>query len=106
MPDRMQVWGRRHHPADPVLDRREIRSGCAPRLHRCSRKRTGLPKQRAEDARVPPGRRQIPGEHPRRSEAIIAVTEGWVLYREDPDLMHQRGTSPPVPTGPVGPTGS
>ena len=25
-------------------------------------------------------------------KAIIAVTEGWVLYREDPDLMRQRGT--------------
>ena len=25
-------------------------------------------------------------------KAIIAVTEGWVLYREDPDLMRQRTT--------------
>ena len=24
-------------------------------------------------------------------KAIIAATEGWVLYREDPDLMRQRG---------------
>ena len=25
-------------------------------------------------------------------KAIITVTEGWVLYREDPDLMRQRST--------------
>ena len=40
-------------------------------------------------------------------KAIVTVTEGWMLYREDPDLMRQREKEAPIGIDKirVGPTG-
>ena len=107
LPTAFLGWGRQDHELDPVLDRREIQYGfCYPntdvpgKMVARSRERKTL--ESLQDAV------KFLASIREERKAIIAVTEGWVLYREDPALMRQRGTSE-APLGVdkmrVGPTG-
>ena len=100
-------WGRQNRDLDPELDKRQIQyTLCYPntdvpgKMIARSRERNTL--EALQDAV-----NYLAGVREER-KAIIAVTEGWLLYREDPDLMRQRGTKE-APLGVdkvrVGPTG-
>ncbi len=100
-------WGRQNKDLDPELDHRQIQYGfCYPntdvpgKMIARSRERNTL--EALQDAV-----NYLASVREER-KAIIAVTEGWRLYREDPDLMRQRGTKE-APLGVdkirVGPTG-
>jgi len=107
LPTAFLGWGRQNYELDPVLDRREIQYGlCYPgtdvpgKMAARSRERKTL--ESLQDAV-----KYLASIREER-KAIIAVTEGWVLYREDPDLIRQRGANE-APIGVdkirVGPTG-
>ena len=100
-------WGRRNRPADPVLDRREIQYGlCYPGFTDVPGKMAARSRERKTLESLQDAVKFLASIREER-KAIIAVTEGWVLYREDPDLMHQRANEAPLGVDKirVGPTG-
>ncbi len=101
-------WGRQNKDLDPELDKRQIQyTLCYPgvfndvpaKMIARSRERNTL--ESLQDAV-----KYLASMRDER-KAIIAVTEGWKLYREDPDLMRQRQNEAPLGLDKirVGPTG-
>ena len=69
LPTAFLSWGRQNHALDPVLDKREIQyTLCYPGFNDVPGKMIAS-QQGAEDARIPPGRRQVPGQHSRRTKS-------------------------------------
>jgi VWFA-related protein len=99
-------WGRQDRDLDPELDRREIQYGlCYPGSDvggkMAARRRERVTLDALQDA--------VRFLHSVREErkAIITVSGGWILFREDPDLMRKREKEQPVGIDKirVGPTG-
>ena len=108
LPTAFLGWGRQDHELDPVLDKREIQyTICYPGFNDVPGKMIARSRERKTLESLQDAVKFLASIREER-KAIIAVTEGWVLYREDPDLMRQRGTSE-APLGVdkirVGPTG-
>ena len=88
-------WGRQDRNLDPELDRREIQYGlCYPNTDvpakMAARRRERITLQAMQDA--------VRFLHSIREErkAIITVSEGWILFREDRDMMRQREKEAPI----------
>ncbi|HEY7499339.1 MAG TPA: VWA domain-containing protein [Vicinamibacterales bacterium] len=102
-------WGRRDKDLDPELDRREIQYGlCYPgsaggdvAAKMVARRRERVTLEALQDA--------VKYLHSIREErkAIVTVSHGWPLYREDLDMLRKHGneTPPGVDKIRVGPTG-
>ena len=108
LPTQWLTWGRKDRELDPVLDKKEIQyTLCYPgptndapaKMIERSRERKTL--ESLQDAV-----RYLASVREER-KAIVAVTEGWVLYREDPGLMESRKDEAPLGVDKirVGPTG-
>jgi len=92
MPTAFLGWGRQDHELDPVLDRREIQyTLCYPPPNDVAGKMVVRSRERKTLESLQDAVKYLASVREER-KAIIAVTEGWVLYRQDPDLMRQRGT--------------
>jgi len=100
------TWGRRNRD-DPQYDEKLIQySMCYPftdvggKIAARARERFTL--QALQDAV-----RHLQSVREER-KAIVVVTEGWPLYREDPDLLHKREKEPPIGIDPIkaGPNGT
>jgi VWFA-related protein len=103
-------WGRQNRELDPELDRREIQYGlCYPptiagdvAAEMIARRRERVTLESLQDA--------VKYLHSLREErkAIVAVSQGWQLYPENPDLMRQRPKEAPLGIDKihVGPTGT
>jgi VWFA-related protein len=101
-------WGRQNRELDGELDKREIQyTLCYPGFTDVPGKMVARSRERKTLESLQDAVKYLASVREER-KAIIAVTEGWVLYREDPDLMRQRGTQE-APLGVdkmrVGPTG-
>ncbi len=108
LPTAFLGWGRQDHELDPVLDKREIQyTICYPGFNDVPGKMIARSRERKTLESLQDAVKFLASIREER-KAVIAVTEGWVLYREDPDLMRQRGTTE-APLGVdkmrVGPTG-
>jgi VWFA-related protein len=99
-------WGRADLALDPEIDRRQIQyTMCYPgsdvggKMVRRSRERATL--EALQDAVT------YMASIREERKAIVAVTMGWTLYREDPDMMKKGASEPPVGIDriTVGPTG-
>jgi VWFA-related protein len=99
-------WGRRNKDLDPELDRREIQYGlCFPGSNvagkMVARRRERVTLQALQDA--------VKYLHSVREErkAIVTVSQGWPLFREDPDMMRKQPNEDPLGVDKirVGPTG-
>jgi VWFA-related protein len=99
-------WGRRNREMDPELDKRLIQYGmCYPNTDvggkMIARARERITFEAMQDA--------VKHLHNIREErkAIVAITEGWPLYREDRDLMRKRDREFPIGVDPIvaGPNG-
>jgi hypothetical protein len=100
-------WGRQNRDLDPELDHRQIQYGlCYPNTD-VAGKMVARSRERNTLEALQDAVNYLASVREER-KAIITVTEGWLLYREDPDLMRQRGTRE-APLGVdkmrVGPTG-
>jgi VWFA-related protein len=101
------TWGRQDIELDPELDRRQIQySMCYPGLNDIGGKMIARSRERATLEALQDVVRYMASIRDER-KAIVTVTEGWRLYREDPDLMRQRTNEAPVGVDKVrvGPTG-
>ena len=101
-------WGRQNKELDPELDKRQIQyTLCYPGDNDVPAKMIARSRERNTLEALQDAVNYLASIREER-KAIIAVTEGWLLYREDPDLMRQRGTKE-APLGVdkmrVGPTG-
>jgi VWFA-related protein len=95
-------WGRRTHELDPELDQRLIQySLCYPATDiggkMMDRARERVTLEALQDA--------VKFLHNVREErkAIVTITQGWPLYREDPDLMRKRDRELPIGVDPIRP---
>jgi VWFA-related protein len=106
LPTAFLGWGRQNYDLDPVLDRREIQYGLCYPGSDVAGKMVARSRERKTLESLQDAVRFLASIREER-KAIIAVTEGWVLYREDPGMM-RRGTNE-APLGidkiRVGPTG-
>ncbi len=101
-------WGRQNKQLDPELDKRQIQYElCYPGFNDVPGKMIARSRERATLEALQDAVNYLASVREER-KAIIAVTEGWLLYREDPDLVRQRGKME-APLGVdkmrVGPTG-
>ena len=107
LPTAFLGWGRQDHELDPVLDRREIQyTLCYPGFNDVPGKMIARSRERKTLESLQDAVKYLASIREER-KAIIAVTEGWVLYREDQDLMRQRTNEAPLGVDKirVGPTG-
>ncbi len=108
LPTKFLSWGRQDRELDPVLDKREIQYWlCYPPPNDVSGKMTARSRERKTLESLQDAVKYLASVREER-KAIIVATEGWLLYREDPDLMRRRGEKE-APLGVdkirVGPTG-
>lgn len=104
---RKRDWGRQNRELDPELDRRQIQYGlCYPSAGDVAAKMVARSRERATLEALQDVVRYMASIREER-KAIVAVTQGWFLYRPDPDLMRQREKEPPLGIDPIrtGPTG-
>ena len=99
---------RQNKELDPELDKRQIQyTLCYPGFNDVPAKMIARSRERNTLEALQDAVNYLASIREER-KAIIAVTEGWLLYREDPDLMRQRGKME-APLGVdkmrVGPTG-
>ena len=100
-------WGRRNRELDPELDKRQIQYGmCYPGAGDVGSKMAARSRERATLEALQDAVNYLASIREER-KAFVTVTEGWVLYREDPDLMRKREKEPPLGQDKVrvGPTG-
>lgn len=100
-------WGRLDRELDPELDRRQIQYGmCYPGAGDVGAKMAARSRERATLEALQDVVRYMASIRDER-KAIVTVSSGWPLYREDPDLMRQRRDEAPVGVDKVrvGPTG-
>jgi VWFA-related protein len=100
-------WGRRNRELDPELDRRQIQySLCYPGAGDVVSKMIARSRERATLEALQDAVKFL---HSLRDErkAFVTVTQGWTLYREDPDMLRRRDRESPVGVDKVhvGPTG-
>ena len=101
------TWGRQDKELDPELDRRQIQyTLCYPGLNDVPSKMVARSRERATLEALQDAILYLASIRDER-KAIVAVTGGWPLYREDRDLMRQRTNEAPVGIDKirVGPTG-
>jgi VWFA-related protein len=99
-------WGRQNRDLDPELDRKQIQyTLCYPNTD-VPGKMIARSRERATLEALQDAVKYLASLREER-KAFVTVTEGWVLYREDPDLMRQRQTEQPLGVDKmrVGPTG-
>ena len=88
-------WGRQNKELDPELDKRQIQyTLCYPGFTDVPGKMIARSRERNTLEALQDAVNYLASVREER-KAIIAVTEGWLLYREDPDLMRQRGPRKP-----------
>jgi VWFA-related protein len=100
-------WGRQGQTLDPELDRQQIQyEMCYPGNLGVGRAMAIRSRERATLEALQDAVRYLSSIREER-KAFVAVTQGWVLYREDPNLMTQGDKEPPVGIDKVraGPTG-
>jgi VWFA-related protein len=100
-------WGRQNRELDPEVDKRLIQYGlCYPGAGDVGGKMIARAKERMTLEALQDAVKYL---HNLREErkAIVTITSGWPLFREDPDLMRQREKEQPVGADKVrvGPTG-
>jgi VWFA-related protein len=96
LPTAFMSWGRQDRELDPELDRREIQySLCYPGINDVPGKMAARRRERVTLDALQDAVRHL-GAIRQERKAIIAVTQGWVLYREDPSLMNKRSTEAPL----------
>ena len=87
-------WGRQNKQLDPELDKRQIQYElCYPSTD-VPAKMIARSRERATLEALQDAVNYLASVREER-KAIITVTEGWLLYREDPDLVRQRGRRKP-----------
>jgi VWFA-related protein len=107
LPTQWLTWGRKDRELDPVLDKKEIQyTLCYPGMNDVAGKMIVRSRERKTLESLQDAVRYLASVREER-KAIVAVTEGWVLYREDPGLMEKRQTEAPLGVDKirVGPTG-
>jgi VWFA-related protein len=100
-------WGRQNKDLDPELDKRQIQYQlCYPGFNDVPGKMIARSRERNTLESLQDAVKYLASMRDER-KAIIAVTQGWKLYREDPDLMRQRQNEAPLGLDKVrvGPTG-
>jgi VWFA-related protein len=100
-------WGRRNMELDPELDRRQIQYAlCYPGAGDVAGKMSARSRERATLEALQDVVRYLASVRDER-KAVVAVTQGWTLYREDPDMLRKRPTEAPIGVDKirVGPTG-
>lgn len=100
-------WGRQDRDFDPELDRRQIQYGlCYPGAGDVGSKMAARSRERATLEALQDAVNYLASLREER-KAFVTVTEGWILYREDPDMMRQRPKEEPIGKDKmrVGPTG-
>ena len=100
-------WGRQNKELDPEFDKRQIQyTLCYPGDNDVPAKMIARSRERNTLEALQDAVNYLASIREER-KAIIAVTEGWLLYREDPDLMRQREKEAPLGVDKmrVGPTG-
>ena len=108
LPTAFLSWGRQNRELDPELDKREIQyTLCYPGFNDVPPKMIARSRERKTFEALQDAVKYLASVREER-KAIITVTEGWRLYREDPDMMRQRDKME-APLGVdkirVGPTG-
>jgi VWFA-related protein len=99
-------WGRQNRELDPELDKRLIQYGlCYPGTD-VGGKMAARSRERATLEALQDALKYLQSVREER-KAIVTVTKGWVLYREDPDLLRKRDREGPIGVDKVrvGPTG-
>ena len=108
LPTQWLTWGRKDRELDPVLDKKEIQyTLCYPGLtNDAPAKMIERSRERKTLESLQDAVRYLASVREER-KAIVAVTEGWVLFREDPGLMEKRKDEAPLGVDKirVGPTG-
>ena len=100
-------WGRQNRELDPELDKRQIQYGlCYPGAGDVGAKMAARSRERATLEALQDVVKYLESLREER-KAIVTVTQGWILYREDPDLMRKREKEQPIGNDKirVGPTG-
>jgi VWFA-related protein len=100
------TWGRRNRD-DPQYDAQLIQYGmCYPNTD-VGGKMVARARERNTLQALQEAVRHLHGVREER-KAIVTVTEGWPLYREDPDLLRKREKEAPLGIDPIkaGPTGT
>ena len=101
------LWGRQDGELDPELDRRQIQySLCYPNGGDVPAKMVARSRERATLEALQDAVRYLQSIREER-KAIVTITEGWPLYREDLDMLRTRTKEMPLGTNKVGvgPTG-
>ena len=107
LPTQWLSWGRQDRQLDPVLDKKEIQyTLCYPGMSDVPGKMIARSRERKTLESLQDAVRYLASVREER-KAIVAVTEGWVLYREDRTLMEPRKDEAPLGVDKirVGPTG-
>lgn len=107
LPTAFLSWGRQNRELDGALDKREIQyTLCYPGMNDVPPKMIVRSRERKTLEALQDAVKYLASVREER-KAIITVTEGWVLYREDLDMMRQRSTEAPLGRDKmrVGPTG-
>jgi VWFA-related protein len=100
-------WGRQNRDLDPELDRKQIQYGlCYPGANDVAAKMVVRSRERATLEALQDAVNYLASIREER-KAFVTVTEGWVLYREDPDMMRERAKEDKIGVDKmrVGPTG-
>ncbi len=100
-------WGRQNRDLDPELDKRQIQYGlCYPGAEDVGGKMVARSRERATLEALQDVVNYLASVREER-KAIVTVTQGWILYREDPDLLRKREKEQPIGNDKirVGPTG-
>ena len=107
LPTQWLSWGRKDRELDPVLDKKEIQyTLCYPGMNDAPAKMIERSRERKTLESLQDAVRYLASVREER-KAIVAVTEGWVLFREDRTLMESRKDEAPLGVDKirVGPTG-
>jgi VWFA-related protein len=100
-------WGRQNRELDPELDKRQIQySLCYPGAGDVGAKMAARSRERATLEALQDAVNYLASLREER-KAFVTVTQGWILYREDPDLLRRREKEQPIGNDKirVGPTG-
>ena len=96
LPTQWLTWGRKDRELDPVLDKKEIQyTLCYPGMNDAPAKMITRSRKRKTLEYIQDAVKYLASVREER-KAIVAVTEGWVLYREDPGLMEKRKDEVPL----------
>ena len=101
------LWGRQDRDLDPELDRRQIQySLCYPNGGDIPAKMVARSRERTTLEALQDAVKYLQSLREER-KAIVTITQGWPLYREDPDMLRPRLKELPRGTNKVGvgPTG-